>query len=1150
MRMGQQALNNFHTQAYAMPVESLSLLRCTHAWVKNGGFPIAMIEQIRLFTKSVECKCVELAHQAVISGCMRSQSYLNRLILLAVVFIHGGTSLRAQFHDGSNVEFGKNRVQYQSFDWQYFPIEGAEVYYYQGGKALASHVVVDASLWIKDVEKLLDRTIEKPIQFLVFNKQEDFRQSNIGGSSSEDENIGGTAILVGSKIFLYGKGERSLLEQDVKRGLTELLFNQSMNGGSWQDALRNNTSMSFPEWYKEGLYSYASAPWSAAVSMHAKDAARCGLIRDASRANETNAPWVGHAIWKYIADVFGEPVIANVLYMTRVTRSVEKGIQYATGMDLEMLFAEASQYHLSGISTPEFLPPLITKKDLRQSQTFAGDVPFKLKKHLQYRSFSIHPDGQHGVLVTEERGQISLWYVDLIAGSKRRIGRHGHKIDRIQDDSFPVLAWHPNGRIVTYTLEEKGSNFLINVDLNSLESKRKELFQIDKVLSMTYAPDGMTMIWSAMKNGQSDLYRYQVLSNNQRPLWTDPYDDLDPVISDDGSTIWFASNRPNADLNFEHALGQPIANSHDLFALNWDADVPSLIHWVETPLIDERHPQIQRESVITFLAEQPDGSQDRSFSWRDSTIASIDTSIHYRLFTQTRIAESLEEPIGSFQEIPSIGSVLTTSLLHGHAFFRWQSSNSDRENNAALETKSFEPMQALELDWDWSPSPTEADFRAYAFGPWTPKEEVSISAENSAVASAQNTDRNPRVRSPDFTLPKPRNYRRNYAIESVKAQLDNSFGNSFYQPYTGSVSLQPGLGGLTMTSMSDLFEDRRFTIGFRLAGSLDNSTYAMAYSNLANRWDKTWSLERQGVTQATNGNQSLVKTHIHLLRHRLTYPFDEVRSLRIQGVMRLDRNVPLSIDAYNLKLGTDFTTQWGAEIAYVFDNSRTRRLNIREGTRYRIWAEYLLDGWANENTFGTFGFDFRHYKPLFRDIIFAVRAAGNWSLGRQKLLHFMGGVDNVLSLKGPDQSPVDPGTLYAFQTQATPIRGFRQNARNGSNMALINAEVRIPIWSTLSSRAANSDLLEHLQCVGFTDVGSAWNGKHPYDESNTFNQITVTQNPITVTIDNNREPIIWGAGMGLRSYLFGYWVRADWCWGVDDGRWSDRLFVLSLNLDF
>ncbi len=1081
---------------------------------------------------------------------MRSQSYLNRFILLVVILFHGATCLRAQFHNGSNLEFGKNRVQYQTFEWQYFPIDGAEVYYYQGGKALAAQVVIDLPIWIKEVERLLDRTIEKPLQFLVFNKQEDFRQSNIGGVSTEDENIGGTAILVGSKIFLYGKGEHALLEKDVKKGLAQVLFNQSMNGGSWQDALRNNSTMSFPSWYTEGLFSYVSEPWSATVSMRAKDAARCALIRDASRASETNALWIGHAIWKYIADVFGEPVIANVLYMTRVTKSIEKGIQYATGMDLEMLFAEASQYHLSGVDTPHFLPALGTKKQLRQAKTIPGDLPFKLKKHLQYRSFSLHPNGQQGILVTEERGQITLWHIDLLARSKRRIARHGHKIDRIQDDSFPVLAWHPNGRIVTYTLEEKGSNFLINVDLISLESERKELFQIDKVMSMVYAPDGMTMIWSALRNGQSDLYRYQVLSNNQRALWTDVFDDLDPVISADGSTIWFVSNRPNTAISATYQLGQAIAETHDIYALNWDEKIPSITRWSDTPLIDERGLQIQDEGVISFLAEQPDGSQDRSHAWRDSSIASIDTTIHYRWFTQSRVIESFQEPIVSFQEIPSTGSVLTTSLLHGHPFYRIQSSRSDAANNATLEAKSLEPMQELELNWDWSPSPTEADFRAYSFGPWSPKEDESRAFESTPSGASVDLDGKSEQASPTFVLPKPRNYRRNYAIESVKAQLDNTFGTSFYQPYSGAIALQPGLGGLTMTSMSDLFEDRRYTVGFRLSGRLDNSTYAIAYSNLQNRWDKTWSLERQGITQPTNGNQSLIKTHIHSLRHRLTYPFDEVRSLRFQGVMRLDRNVPLSIDAYNLRIGTDFTTQWGAEVAYVFDNSRTRRLNIREGTRYRIWAEYLLSGLGDEKTFGTFGFDFRHYQPLYRDIIFAFRAGGNWSLGSQKLLHLMGGVDNMLSATEPGNSPIDPNTPYAFQTQSTPIRGFTQNTRNGSNMALINAEVRIPFWSTLSSRAAGSDLLEHLQFVGFADLGSAWNGKHPYDDDNTFNQITVTQNPITLTIDNNREPLIWGTGFGLRSYLFGYWVRADWCWGVDDGRWQERLFALSLNLDF
>ena len=141
-------------------------------------------------------------------------------------------------------------------------------------------------------------------------------------------------------------------------------------------------------------------------------------------------------------------------------------------------------------------------------------------------------------------------------------------------------------------------------------------------------------------------------------------------------------------------------------------------------------------------------------------------------------------------------------------------------------------------------------------------------------------------------MPKPRNYRLNYAIESITGQLDNSFGSTFYQAYSGNMAVQPGLGGLSQISVADLFENRRFTAGFRLAGSLENSRYLFAYSDLAGRWDKTWMIERQGVTQGVDNNQTFVRTHIHMLRRQWKYAFDEVRSLRLQGVYRLDRNTP------------------------------------------------------------------------------------------------------------------------------------------------------------------------------------------------------------------------------------------------------------------
>jgi hypothetical protein len=53
-----------------------------------------------------------------------------------------------------------------------------------------------------------------------------------------------------------------------------------------------------------------------------------------------------------------------------------------------------------------------------------------------------------------------------------------------------------------------------------------------------------------------------------------------------------------------------------------------------------------------------------------------------------------------------------------------------------------------------------------------------------------------------------------------------------------------------------------------------------------------------------------------------------------------------------------------------------------------------------------------------------------------------------------------------------------------------------------------------------------------------------------VSITNNREPVVYGYGFGFHSRMLGYFVRADWAWGVDDGRVLDRVFYLSLNMDF
>lgn len=195
------------------------------------------------------------------------------------------------------------------------------------------------------------------------------------------------------------------------------------------------------------------------------------------------------------------------------------------------------------------------------------------------------------------------------------------------------------------------------------------------------------------------------------------------------------------------------------------------------------------------------------------------------------------------------------------------------------------------------------------------------------------------------------------------------------------------------------------------------------------------------------------------------------------------------------------------------------------------------------------GLDARHSLRIHRDLMLVNRLAGATSLGHRRIIHFLGGVDNWLFPRVDNSIPIDFSQNYYYQSSATPMRGFYYNARNGTSFGVFNTEVRWPIFRYLVNRPMRSDFLQNFQLVAFGDLGVAWTGPDPYSEENTFNQQVVNSNPLLITIKNRREPIVGGYGLGVRARLLGYFVRADWAWGVDDGRVLEPVFHLSLSLD-
>jgi len=295
-----------------------------------------------------------------------------------------------------------------------------------------------------------------------------------------------------------------------------------------------------------------------------------------------------------------------------------------------------------------------------------------------------------------------------------------------------------------------------------------------------------------------------------------------------------------------------------------------------------------------------------------------------------------------------------------------------------------------------------------------------------------------------------------------------------------------------------------------------------------------------------------------LLQGTVSYPFNKFESLRLYLGVRRDVLNFKAQDTFSLTYKyPDRQKFWITSRAeYVFDNTVNPVINIYKGFRFKFFAEYLLRVDGPGGGFYNFGTDFRHYKKIYKNLTFAVRFAAAHSAGNQKILYFVGGVDNWISPKYDDNTPIRPGEQYAFQALSTNLRGYEQNSWNGNSYGVLNTELRLPILTTIMQRPIQSAILRNLQLVPFADVGSAWYGLWPKETNVKNDKVAPTPgtpgfntSAIIVSIDDSKDVFGLGYGVGLRTLVFGYFARLDVAWNTDNHN-KKPLLHLSLGTDF
>lgn len=1055
-------------------------------------------------------------------------------------------TLQAQFYNGTNVGFGKNRVQFKEFEWKYYRFEQYETYFYTGGKDLAVYTSKAARKYLLEQEELFDFDLRDKIQFIIYNKQSDFKQSNIG-LGLENGEIAGLTQIMGSKVFIYFNGSHADFDRQIKEGIATVLVNQQVYGSSWTQVLKNSSLLSLPDWYLKGLSSYISDNWNPKIENEVRDGISSGKYVKFNRLNDQEAIIAGHSLWAYIAEVYGESVISNILYMTRITQSVDRGFLYVLGMNTKSLNEEWIAYYQHEFENYKSKP--------EQYQAFEQ---LKIKKRREYRQFKASPNGEAFAYITDQMGQYKLYVYYPSNDKSYKIYKREFKLNRINDKSYPVLAWHPASEVLAFVTEEKGLLLMHYFDINSGGIQEKPLFNLEKVLDFAYADDGKQMVLSALAKGQSDLYLYNVGANSQKPLTKDVFDDLNPKFIENSSQIVFTSNRTNDSLGYEPKGDELFNHFYDIWVLDYNSK--KLTRVTETPKQSEIQPY-GIDSALYYLGEK-NNVYTRYYAVKDSFITHIDTSIHYYKFYDAKTSSVTNNRGLNEHTVNQTGKAteIVVDDYKYHLLFKDVNEKIDSINalnsnisDSLTQNKSIEkPIDNFILFNPIKLAPdsavAEVNIDKYIF-----EKEKSKIQKNTVVIGGKDNLKDSVIT--EFKLPNQRNYNLSFFNDNSGIKLSNSFVNQEYQIFTGGPFTAPDVGGVMKLGVIDLFEDYRLFGGIRMSSG--SREYFITYQNLVHRWDKEYTFMRT-TADATNGFDVFGVT-TNMLKYSSKYPFSEVASIQFTGGFRNDITVVKSIDRASLEAKNLNEYRGVFKAAYVFDNSLPKMLNIYYGTKFKLFAEYYqeaLDDYDGVNgNMQVVGFDFRHSFKLSRELIWVNRIAASSSFGKEKLIYYLGSVDGWFDQASwadrfINQEDINPNINYRFQALASNLRGFPQNIRRGSNFAVINSELRLPVFSYFIRRPIRSNFIRNFQVIGFTDAGMAWDGLDPFGKENRVTKDVLTDGPLTVTVYKDIYPIVGGYGFGIRSTVLGYFLRADWAWGVEDGVSKKRpVFYLSLNLD-
>lgn len=928
--------------------------------------------------------------------------------------------------------FGRNKVQYRTFDFQVLKTEHFDLYYYPEEAEAAGIVARMAERWQSRLSRFFNHQLRGRQAVILYAAPAHFRQTNVI-EGLIGEGTGGVTEALKRRIVLPVGG--SLADTDHVLGHEMVhAFQFDMTGDDPHSSPGTAPGiLAYPLWFVEGMAEYLSlGPVDAQTAMWLRDAAlreKLPSVKDLDNPKYLPYRW-GHAFWAYVGAKYGDRAVASLIRSAANPRYDLDGLARQLGTDANSLDADwhaaivaSTNEVAAGRSSIESSARVIVNKATGGGRYNVGP--------------RVSPDGRFVAFFSER----DLFSIDLFLADAET----GHILHRLSSsatdahfDSLEFLdsagAWSPDGKSLALTAVRAGNPVLILIDPNSGSVKREfALPNLDDAINPSFAPDGRSIVFSGNQGGLLDLFVISLDRGQLDRLTHDPFADLEPVFTPDGKSIVFVTERFSTDL--VTLVSGPLRLARFDFATRAVTEIPGFLRGKHLS------PQISADGKeLTFIGE-PDG-----------------VSNLYRMAIDGGPIEQISSFLTGVAGITTSSPALSQSSVGRLTFSVFEDDGQSIYVMDPADIASLVP-------------PPPSGHAALLPGRVVPDGDLA------RLLNDYKSGLPPLTTKPDTTP-----YAQKLTLDQI-GQPSVGFGASSNGAY---------IGGSVSFVFGDMLGDRTLGIAASVAGTFSDVGGEIVYANRRHRWN--WAAAIQQVPYradylqlvAPAGSSTLLLSEVTQRQTSrgvygvAAYPLDSATRVEFTGGTRAltftqetttgvydsISGALLQEDKSKVELASPmYLTEGGA--ALVHDTSFYGATSPIFGERYRIEVEHSL----GTLTYNSLLVDYRRYYMPKRPYTLAFRGIHYGRYGADaedpRLVPLYAGYPDLVHGYGFGSFTSADCAVSPTASQCTLFQSL-----SGSRMLVGNVELRAPLFGLLHNELEYGRI--PIEVAAFFDAGVTW----------------------------------------------------------------------------